>query len=82
MGFVIFPILSNDPEAIFLSIKDKADLSLALTLDRCLQTALLIISLLVMIAWGVQGDGMSLDFDGFPVAVTFASIIVVTYVVE
>lgn len=34
VGFVIFPILSNDPESVFLAVKDKLYLSIALTLDK------------------------------------------------
>lgn len=82
VGFVIFPILSNDPESIFLAIKDKLYLSISLTLDKCMQVALLIVPLLVMIAWAMANEEMTLDFDGFPVAVSFASVIVVSYVVQ
>ena len=82
VGFVIFPLLSNDPESIVLAIKDKLYLSISLTLDKCMQVALLIVPLLVMIAWAMGEQEMSLDFEGFPVAITFAAVIVVAYVVQ
>ncbi|KAJ9623314.1 hypothetical protein H2204_011220 [Knufia peltigerae] len=82
VGFVIFPLLSNDPESIFLAVKDKLYLSISLTLDKCMQVALLIVPLLVMVAWAMANEEMTLDFDGFPVAVSFASVIVVAYVVQ
>jgi len=82
MGIVVLPILSNDPFAIDAAMKDNLDISIALTLERCMQTALMVIPLIVLIAWGMGVEGMSLDFDGFSVAALFASIITVTYVVQ
>lgn len=82
MGIVILPILSNDPLTIDAAIKDKMDMSLALTLERCMQTALMVVPLIVLISWGMHVDTMTLDFDGFSVAALFASIIIVTYVVQ
>ena len=82
VGFVIFPILSNDPDSIIVAIKDKMQLSISLTLDKCIQTALLVVPLLVIIAWAMSNDDMTLDFEAFPVAITFASIIVVAYIVQ
>lgn len=57
-------------------------MSLALTLERYMQTALMVVPLIVLIAWGMHIDSMTLDFDGFTVAALFASIIIVTYVVQ
>ncbi|KIW14783.1 calcium/proton exchanger [Exophiala spinifera] len=82
VGFVIFPLLSNDPESIFLAARNKLYLSISLTLDKCMQVALLIVPLLVMIAWAMANEEMTLDFDGFPVVVSFAFVIVVAYVVQ
>ena len=82
MGITILPLLSNDINSITCGIKDKMDLSLSLTLHRSMQTALLVVPLIVLIAWGMNLDRMTLDFDGFSVTATFASIIIVTYVVQ
>ena len=82
MGIVVLPILSNDPYSIDSAIRDKMDISLALTLERCMQTALMVVPLIVLIAWGMGVEDMTLDFDGFSVAALFASIVIVTYVVQ
>ncbi|KAK5110599.1 hypothetical protein LTR85_000976 [Meristemomyces frigidus] len=82
MGIVILPILGSDPTVIKLASLDNMDLALAMTLERAIQTALMIVPLIVLIAWGLHIDDMTLDFDGFSVAVLFASIIIVTYVVQ
>lgn len=52
MGIVVLPILSNDPMTIDSAIKDKMDRSIALTLERCMQSALMIGPLIILIAWG------------------------------
>ena len=82
VGFVVLPLLSNDPTSIVNAVKDKMDLCIALTLERCMQTALLVVPLIIIIAWGMDVEEMTLEFDGFSVAATFVSIIIVTYVIQ
>lgn len=82
LGLIILPILSNDPISIDNAIKDKMNISITLTLERCMQASLLIIPLVVLLAWCMGIDDMTLQFDGFSVAALFASIIIVTYVVQ
>jgi len=82
MGTVIIPLLSMDLTAVKCAWNDKMDMSLTLTLEKCMQMALLVVPLIVIIAWGMGIDEMTLDFDGFSVAALFASIIIVTYVVQ
>jgi Ca2+:H+ antiporter len=82
VGLIILPILNDDPLVINLAIQDKMNLCIAYTLERCMQTALLIVPLIVIIAWGMKLDDMTLEFEGFPVVALFASIIIVTYVVQ
>ena len=82
MGIVILPVLSNDLTPVIMAMRDKMHTSLSLTLERCMQTALMVVPLVVLIAWGMNIDRMTLDFDSFSVASLFASIIIVTYVVQ
>ncbi|KAF2489821.1 hypothetical protein BU16DRAFT_165087 [Lophium mytilinum] len=82
VGLVILPILSNDPSSIRMAVRDKMDISIALTLERCMQTSLMVLPLVVLLAWCMGIDDMSIEFDGFSVAALFASIIIVTYVVQ
>lgn len=80
VGMIILPFLSNDYTSIFVALKDKMDMSLTLTLERCMQTALMVVPLTILIAWGMRIDNMTLEFDAFSTAALFASIILVTYV--
>lgn len=82
LGIVILPLLGNDLNVIACGIKDKLDLSLALSLHKAMQTALMVAPLVVLIAWGMSIDRMSLDFDGFSTAAMFASVIILTYVIQ
>lgn len=45
MGIMVSPILSNDPMTIDSKVKDKMVRSIVLTLERCMQSALMIVSL-------------------------------------
>lgn len=82
VGFVILPILSNDPNAIIVAAKDKMDICLAITLEKCMQTALLVVPLLVLIDWCMSDEQMTLEFDGFSVSALFASIILVSFMIQ
>jgi Ca2+:H+ antiporter len=82
MGIVILPILNFEPEPLINARRDKMDMSLSLTLEHCMQSALMVVPLIILIAWGMGIDNMTLDFDGFSVAALFASVIIVTYVVQ
>ena len=57
-------------------------LSASLTLERCMQTALLVVPFLVLVAWAMGVEEMTLELDGFSFATTFASIIIVAYVIQ
>lgn len=82
MGIVVLPLLSSDLDTLKCGWTDKMDMSLSLTLGRCMQTALMVVPLIVLIAWGMDIDSMTLDFNGFSVAALFVAIIIVTYVVQ
>jgi len=82
LGLVILPILSVDPTSIFVAMQDKMDMSISLTLERCMQTCLMVVPLVVLLAWCMRIDTMTLEFDSFSITALFASIIIVTYVVQ
>ncbi|KAI9727628.1 MAG: hypothetical protein M1828_005856 [Chrysothrix sp. TS-e1954] len=82
VGLVLLPIVSFDPKAIIMASKDEMDISISLTLDRCMQTALLVNPFVILLAWCMGIDSMTLEFGSFAVACLFASILIVTYVVH
>lgn len=47
-----------------------------------MQTSLLVVPIIVILAWCMGIDDMTLEFSGSIVAALFASIIIVTYVVQ
>lgn len=82
IGIAIVPIINADIGVVTLAMKEKMDDSIALTLEKCMQTALLIIPLIIITAWGMGIENMSMDFDGFAAVVMFTPVILVTFVIE
>jgi Ca2+:H+ antiporter len=82
LGLVILPLLSNDPATVKVAWGDNLNLGLVLTLERAMQTALMVVPLIVLIAWGLDVDDMTMDFDGFSVAALYGSVLIVSYVVQ
>lgn len=68
------------------------DLSIGVAVGSSLQIALLVLPLSVIIGWGVgevpnSGAGcnegvMTLDFDGFVIAVLFVAVLLVNYLIQ
>ena len=68
------------------AIKDKLDLSIGVAIGSSLQIALLVLPFMVLLSWFGVGEGkgpgpMTLDFDGFQVAVLFIAVILVNYLI-
>ena len=82
VGLIILPLLSLEPASITYARLDRLNLSISLTLDRCMQTALMVIPLVVLLAWALGIPNMTLQFDSFTVVAVFVSIVIVTYVVQ
>ena len=82
LSLIILPILSCDPLAIQMAIQDKMNISISLTLERCMQTALLIIPLTMFVAMLMGVHEMDLQFNGFIIASLLVSIAMVSYVVQ
>lgn len=82
VGLVILPLLSTDPTTLIDAYRDNMDLSLELTMGKCMQTALMVVPLVVIIGWGMGVEDMTLQFNGFEVASLFASILIVNHIVQ
>lgn len=87
VGLILLPIVGNAAEhatAVTVAIKDKMDLAIGVAVGSSLQIALLVLPLMVVIGWiglGQPAD-MTLNFDGFQIAVLFISIILVNYLIQ
>ncbi|KAL1303622.1 hypothetical protein AAFC00_006982 [Neodothiora populina] len=86
VGLILVPIVGNAAEhatAVTVAIKDKMDLAIGVAVGSSMQIALLVLPLMVIIGWCGVGDlPMTLDFDGFQVAVLFISILLVNYLIQ
>jgi Ca2+:H+ antiporter len=82
LSMIILPLLSIDPVAINAAMVDKMDICISLALESCMQTCLLVVPLIVLLAWGMGVDDMNLDFDEFSITTLFVSVLIVTYVVR
>nr|OQO06858.1 hypothetical protein B0A51_17977 [Rachicladosporium sp. CCFEE 5018] len=87
VGLILLPIVGNAAEhatAVTVAIKDKMDLAIGVAVGSSLQIALLVLPLMVVIGWIGLGHPkvMTLDFDGFQVAVLFIAIILVNYLIQ
>lgn len=82
VGLVILPLLNNDPTMLKTAYKDKSDLSIALTIGKCMQTTLMVIPLIIIIAWPMGVEEMTLSFDSFEIVSLFASILIVNYIIQ
>lgn len=82
VGLVILPLLNNDPTTLKTAYIDKMDLSIALTIGKCMQTALLVIPLVILIAWPMGVGEMTLSFESFEIVSLFASILIVSFITQ
>lgn len=87
IGLILLPIVGNAAEhatAVTVAIKDKMDLAIGVAVGSSMQIALLILPLMVIISWCGLGQpvDMTLDFDGFQVAVLFIAVLLVNYLIQ
>ncbi|OOQ84858.1 putative sodium/calcium transporter [Penicillium brasilianum] len=82
VGLVILPIISLDTGAIKYALHNSMDLAIALSLGRCMQNALMVVPLTVLLAWCMSIDDMSLQFDAFTITILFISMVILGYVVQ
>jgi Ca2+:H+ antiporter len=69
--------------AVTVAIKDKMDLAIGVAVGSSMQIALFVLPLMVVISWcGLGQDAMTLDFDGFQVAVLFIAVLLVNYLIQ
>lgn len=82
VGLVILPIISLDTGAIKCARHNNMDLAIALSLGRCMQNALMVVPLTILLAWCMSIDDMSLQFDAFTITTLFVSMVILGYVVQ
>ncbi|RAL66789.1 hypothetical protein DID88_007572 [Monilinia fructigena] len=81
VGLILLPFLNNDLMPITCARMDKLDLSIMASAGKSLQTSLLIMPLIVIIAWVWGIDDMSLLFDGFQVVSLFMAVLLFNFLI-
>lgn len=81
---IIIPVVSNAAEhatAVIVARKGKFDLAMSVAVGSCIQIALFVIPLLVLVAWGM-GKPLMLLFDPLETIILFFSVIAVKFAIE
>ncbi|THV06854.1 calcium/proton exchanger [Dendrothele bispora CBS 962.96] len=84
LTLIIIPIISNAAEhctAVVVAHKGKFDLAMSVAVGSCIQIALFVIPLLVLVAWGMDKP-LTLYFDELETLVLFFSVILVKFSIE
>ncbi|KAG7090678.1 hypothetical protein E1B28_009776 [Marasmius oreades] len=84
LTLIVIPIISNAAEhttAVVVAHKGKFDLAMSVAVGSCIQIALFVIPLLVLVAWGM-GKPLTLLFDEVETLVLFLSVILVKFSIE
>jgi hypothetical protein len=69
LGLIVLPIAGNAAEhitAVFVAVKNKMDLAIAVALGSSIQIAVFLIPVVVLTGWAMGRD-FTLDFDAFAV---------------
>ena len=80
IGLILLPILNNDLTPIHHAINDNLPQTINYTIGKCLQTALFVTPMMIIIAWAMHLD-LTLNFDGFEVVSLFASVLLINYLI-
>lgn len=80
IGMVLLPLFAIDPGCITTSSQDKQDENVDTTLGKCIQTALVVAPILVILGWIMGIEDMNLLFDTFEVGTVMMSVIIVNYI--
>jgi Ca2+:H+ antiporter len=80
IGIVLLPIFSIDPGCVTTGSKDKQSANLENTLGKCLQIALVVTPLVILIGWIMDISEMTLLFTNFDVGILFTSVLIINYI--
>ena len=85
VGLILLPIVGNAAEhatAVTVAVKDKMDLAIGVAVGSSMQIALLVLPFTVVLGWIIDRPGMTLDFDGFQIAILFVAVLLVNYLIQ
>lgn len=79
VGIVLLPLLTNDLEPIMAGYHGNLDLCLRVTVGKCIQTIVFVVSVIVIIGWGMDVDEMTPSFNGFDVTALLSSAVYIAF---
>ncbi|EEB92606.1 hypothetical protein MPER_08860 [Moniliophthora perniciosa FA553] len=84
LTLIVIPVISNAAEhmtAVVVASKGKFDLAMSVAVGSCIQIALLVIPVLILVAWGMDKP-LTLLFDEVETVVLFFSVLLVKFAIE
>lgn len=81
VGLILLPIPNLDFAPISLAVDDRLEQTMKFTVGRSIQTALLVEPLVILIAWGMGVEGVTLAFGGFEIVSLFTTILLLNFLV-
>lgn len=81
---IVIPVISNAAEhvtAVVVAHKGKFDLAMNVAVGSCIQIALFVIPVLILVAWGL-GKPLTLLFDPIETICLFLSVLIVKFSIE
>ncbi|KAI9732333.1 MAG: hypothetical protein M1834_001540 [Cirrosporium novae-zelandiae] len=85
VGLILLPIVGNAAEhatAVTVAVKDKMDLAIGVAIGSSMQIAMLVIPIAVVLGWILTGSDLTLDFDGFQIAILFVAALLVNFIIS
>ena len=82
IGMILLPLLGNDITPLAAALNDNMDLCISTTLGKCLQNSIVVVPMMVILGWIMDIDAMSLEFDGFEVALLFILMISIISIIK
>lgn len=81
VGLILFPLSNCDYVPIELAIKDKLSHTVTSTVGKSIQTALLVTPGVILLAWCLGVDEVTLVFDGFEVVSLFTTVLLLNFLI-
>ncbi|UNI15600.1 hypothetical protein JDV02_002121 [Purpureocillium takamizusanense] len=81
VGLILLPLSSCDYVPMALAMQDKLGHTVTSTVGKSIQTALLVTPMIVLLAWCLGVDQVTLVFDGFEVVSLFATVLLLNFLI-
>lgn len=81
VGLILFPLSNCDYVPILLAMKGRLGHTITQTAGKSIQTALWVTPLIIIIAWAMGKETVTLAFDGFEVISLFATVLLLNFLI-